>query len=113
MEIDMEHNNETFFVQKNKYERRFKKFLVVSGGAMVATMGAIVAAPALGALAVPVLAGATLTGAASFVGAMASKVAENITDPYEDKTMRQRFSSGLKAMREKAFAVNSDNKLKM
>lgn len=113
MEMDMGHNDETFFVQKNKYERRFKKFLVVSGGAMVATMGAIVAAPALGALAIPVIAGTTLSSATAFVGAMANKVAENITDPYEDKSMRQKFSSGLKAMREKAFGVNSDNKLKM
>lgn len=109
----MENIEENCFVQKNKYERRFKKFMVMSGAAMTVTIGAIVAAPALGALAMPVIAGATLTSAASFVGAMANKVAENNTDAYEDKTMRQRFSSGLKAMREKAFGAGSENKFKM
>ncbi|PUE62897.1 hypothetical protein B9Z45_02195 [Limnohabitans sp. 2KL-17] len=113
MESDTQLEEGNYFVQKNRYKNRAMKFLMVSGGAMIATLGVAVASPALGALAIPVAAGAALASASSIMGFTANKVAENLTDVYEDKTMRQRFSSGLKAMREKTLGASSENKLKM
>lgn len=105
--------SKNYFVQKDKYSRRTEKFLMMGGASVVATMGFIVAAPALGALAVPLLAASAVTGCGSIAGFTVNKVAEKITDVYEEKTMRQRFASSIKSMRDKAFGRDSGNDIKM
>lgn len=105
-------NMNNYFVQKNKYRNRAEKFLIMGGASIVATMGMVVAAPALGALAVPLLAAGAATGYTSLAGFAANKIAEKVTDVYEEKTMRQRFTGNLKSMRDKAFGKNADNEMR-
>lgn len=102
-----------YFVQINKYQKRAEKFLTIGRASIYMTMGLVIAKPVLGSLALPLLAASCASSYALIAGYVANKIAENKTDIYESQSMRERFSSGLKAMREKAFGVGSENKFKM
>ena len=107
----MEKNN--YFVQKDKYRKRGEKFLMMGGASIIATMGLVVAAPALGTLAIPLLVAGAATGHISLAGFAANKIAENNTDVYEEKTMRQRFSNGIKTIRAKALGTENTDTSKL
>ncbi|WP_279211867.1 hypothetical protein [Delftia acidovorans] len=84
-----------FLVQREKYANRAEKFLFLGAASVVATMGAIVAAPLLGALAIPALVATSGVGYVSLAGFGANKIAENTTDAYEPHSKREKFKNAI------------------
>lgn len=97
-----------FCVQRDKYQKRAEKFLAIGRTAIPITSVLVIATPVLGSLALPLLATSCAISYGLVAGYVANKIAEDRTDVYESQSMRERFVSRLKSIREKAFGPNEE-----
>lgn len=93
----MSSNN--YFAKKNEYANKANKFLILGAASVLGIVGGLAAGPVLGAVSVPTLAISAVAGNISILGFSANKVAENLTSPYETKTIPERIMSSIKKIR--------------